>query len=148
MFGFLKQMFGTGDAAEKVIDNISAGIDKIWYTDEEKSEDAAQAKREGNAVYMEWLKSTSGSRVARRFIAITVTLIWAAQYLVSLLLGMIAPWVDLETSKALMESAKFLAQNGEQGNGAFMVILGFYFLGNKADEMFKSAVSKFTNKGK
>lgn len=144
MLSFFKNIFGTSDAASKIVDNISSGIDKIWYTEEEKSEDVAQARREGNAVYMEWLRSTTGSRVARRFIAIIVTLIWASQYLASLLLGMIAPWVEPEVAKSMMESAKFLSENGEQGNGAFMVILGFYFLGNKADMMFRSAVDKFT----
>ena len=45
MFGALVgKIFGTGDAAGKVVDNISNGIDKLWYTEEEKSEDKLQAE--------------------------------------------------------------------------------------------------------
>jgi len=146
--GILSKMFGTGDAAGKVVDNISSGIDKIWYTEEEKSDDRRQATREGNQVYMEWLRSTSGSRVARRFIAVTVTLVWCLQYVASMLVSCIAPWMtDPTTTTALMQTAEALTLNGEQGNAAFMIVLGFYFLGNKADGLFKAAVDKFTKKG-
>ncbi|MCP4985585.1 MAG: hypothetical protein GY928_05780 [Colwellia sp.] len=147
MWGFLGKMFGTDKAAASVIDNVSNGLDKLWYTEEEKAGDKALAIKEGNQVYMEWLRSTSGSRLARRFIAVVVTITWALQYIMSLGMSMVAPWLeDPKVVEALMESSKALSENGEQGNAAFMVILGFYFLGNKADALIKGAVEKFKAK--
>ena len=149
MFSFIGKLFGSDKAAASLIDNISCGLDKLVYTDEEKSEDSAQALREGNKVYMTWLQSTTGSAIARRFIAIVVTLVWAAQYVGSMLLSAIAPWMTDETIvKAMMESAEVLQANGEQGNAAFMVVLSFYYLGNKGDALIQAAVNKFSKEKK
>lgn len=147
MLGWIGKLFGSDKAATSLIDNISNGLDKLHYGDQEKAENRAEAVKEGNRVYMEWLSSTSGSRIARRFIAIVVTLIWAAQYAGSLLMACIAPWItDPHTTEALMQTSRVLQDNGEQGNAAFMIVLGFYFLGSKADRMFSAAVDKFSNK--
>ena len=149
MLGFIGKLFGSDKAAASIIDNVSKGIDKLWYTAEEKSEDKAKAVREGNQVYMTWLQSTTGSALARRFIAVVVTLVWSAQYLGSLLLSAIAPWMsDPLVIKAMMESADVLQSNGEQGNAAFMIVLSFYYLGNKGDALIQAAVAKFSNKNK
>lgn len=149
MFNWLGKLFGSDKAAESLINNISSGMDKIWYSEQEKAQDYQKAKSEANQVYMQWLQSTSGSSIARRFIAIVVTVVWAAQYVGSLLMASLAPWfTDTKTVEAMMETSAALSANGEQGNAAFMVVLGFYFLGNKADAMFEAAVNKFTKKSK
>ena len=145
MFGFIGKLLGSDKAASSLIDNVSKGIDKLYYSSEEKAEDKATALREGNQVYMEWLKATSGSALARRFIAIIVTLVWAAQYVGSLALSSLAPWMsDPLVVEAMMKSANVLQSNGEQGNAAFMIVLSFYYLGNKGDALIKAAVVKFT----
>ncbi|MCP3683193.1 MAG: hypothetical protein GY861_10935 [bacterium] len=147
MFEWIGKLFGTDKAAASLIDNISSGLDKLHYGDQEKAEDRAQAVREGNAVYMEWLKSTSGSRLARRYIAIVVTSVWVLQYVVALVLGVSVPWVsDPATVEAIHLTTQSLKENGSQMDGAAMLILGFYFLGSKADKMFDAAVDKFTGK--
>ena len=149
MFGFIGRLLGSDKAAASLIDNVSAGIDKLYYSSEEKAEDKAKALRDGNIVYMEWLKSTSGSAIARRFIAIVVTLVWAAQYVGSLALSAIAPWMtDEAVVEAMMKSSEVLQANGEQGNAAFMVILSFYYLGNKGDALIQAAVNKFSKEKK
>ena len=56
MFSFLGKLFGTDKAGEKLVDGATSAIDKIWYTEEEKAEDAAQAKREAAAVYISGLR--------------------------------------------------------------------------------------------
>ena len=149
MFGWIGKLFGSDKAATSLIDNISNGLDKLHYGDQERAEDRAKAVREGNKVYMQWLQGTSGSRIARRFIAITVTLVWASQYVLSLFMSCLAPWMsDPKVTENLMSTSEVLQANGEQGNAAFMIVLGFYFLGNKADQMFEAAVNKFTSKHK
>lgn len=149
MFGWVGKLFGTGDATSKMVDSISNGIDKIWYTEEEKAEDRAAAKREGNSVYMEWLRSTSGSRLARRYIAIMVTTTWTLQYIVALVLSCSVPWIETQaTVEAINATIVSLKENGSQMDGAAMIVLGFYFLGNKADPLIEAAVGKFTGKNK
>lgn len=147
MWAWIGKLFGSDKAAESLVNHLSNGIDKIWYTEQEKSEDKQKAISEANNVYMQWLQSTSGSSIARRFIAIVVTIVWAAQYVGSLLMATLAPWFsDKQVVDAMMATSKALAENGDQGNAAFMCILGFYFLGNKADAMFTAAVDKMTGK--
>lgn len=58
--GFLKALFPGADAANKVIDATTKGIDKLFYTAEEKADDKARAKREAAAMYIKWMEATSG----------------------------------------------------------------------------------------
>tara|TARA_B100001105_G_scaffold254955_1_gene252330 strand:+ start:1378 stop:1842 length:465 start_codon:yes stop_codon:yes gene_type:complete len=143
MFGWMGKLFGTDKAASSLIDNISSGLDKLHYSDQEKAEDRAQAVKEGNQVYMEWLKSTSGSRLARRYIAIVVTTVWVLQYIVALVLGASTPWItDQTTVEAIHSTIESIKDNGSQMDGAASLILAFYFLGNKADALVEVAVDK------
>ena len=143
MFSFIGKLFGSDKATAKVIDTVSAGIDKIWYTDEEKAEDAAQARREGQAFLIEWLKSTSGSRLARRFIALIVVSIWAIQYLTVQILMIIAVWA--ENSQPYKDSAQVIIDNIDQSTGATMLILAFYFAAPHMEPIVKGALDKFGN---
>lgn len=139
------KLFGTDKATASLIDNVSNGLDKLIYTDEEKAEDIAEARREGRAVVMEWLRSTSGSRIARRLIALVIVLPWTIQHLAAQVVAVAAIWSDdpdrLEkTSKLLFEAA--------QGNNALVgVVLLFYFGGPAGIEMSKALVAKWVNRG-
>lgn len=141
MFGFLGKLFGSDKATAKVIDNVSSGIDKIWYTAEEKAEDAAQARREGQAFLVEWLRSTSGSRLARRLIALIVVGIWALQFLLIQILMIIAVWA--ENAQPFKESADIIKDNIDQSTGATMLILAFYFAAPHMEPIVKGALEKF-----
>lgn len=141
---FWGRLFGSSKAAEKVIDNVSMGIDKIWYTSEEKAEDAAQARREGYTVYMKWLESTSGSRVARRLIALIVLIPWALEHISSVVIAQVAIFAD-EPEKYL-ESATQLAQAAEGNNALVGTVLLFYFAGPVAADGIKGMLSKWVNK--
>lgn len=143
--GFVGKLFGSDTATTAFLDHVSSGVDKLYYSAEEKADDKAAAAKEANSAYISWLNATSGSNLARRFIAIVVTVVWASQYVLSMILSCIAPWVTSEaTVKALMETSKLLQANGDQGNAAFMVVLGFYFLSNHAAPMFEAATKMFT----
>jgi len=55
----IKAFFTVPKAVEATVDTIAdvrSGIDKIWYTEEERSEDVQQAQREGWAL---WIKAQS-----------------------------------------------------------------------------------------
>jgi hypothetical protein len=71
------------DTACNVVDNAVAGVDKMFYTDEEK----AKAKKEMIAQYLEYvqstLKETSIRSVTRRVVALGVIGVWLFLILVS-----------------------------------------------------------------
>jgi len=92
MWGFIGKMFGSSAAGEKIIDGAISGIDKLFYTDEEKAGDAAQAKREVMAVYMKWMESTSGSRIARRLLAVGAFAIWSIEHLTAVAMRVLSGW--------------------------------------------------------
>ncbi len=137
-------MFGSGDAAEQVVGHIASGVDSLFYTDQEEASDKAQARREGYAVYMEWLKSTSGSRVARRLIALLVTGIWAIEHIASVICGTVAIW---SADKApYIEASDMFARHATENNTLVGVVLLFYFGGPAAIDGVKGLVSKWSDK--
>ena len=141
MFSWVGKLFGSDKAAEKLIDTVSSGIDKAFYTSEEKAEDRAIARREGHAFIIEWLKSTTGSRLARRVIALIVTCMWTLQYLTAQLLLIIAVWSD--TPEPYRDSARIIGENIDQSTGAMMLILGFYFAAPHMGAIAEAALNKF-----
>lgn len=138
MFGFIAKMFGSQKAGEKIIDGVVSGVDKLWYTKEEKAEDAAQAKREGMAVYMKWLESTSGSRIARRLLAVGAFLIWAIEHITAVIMRVLSNWwgdvtkivdgVSVTTNKLAL-SADFLTETALEMQTLVAVVFAFYFGG-------------------
>ena len=138
MFGFIAKMFGSQAAGEKIIDGVASGIDKLWYTKEEQAEDAAQAKREGMAVYMKWLESTSGSRIARRLLAVGAFTIWAVEHITAVVMRVLSNWFgDVTTTvegkevvvNKLSLSADFLTATALEMQTLVAVVFAFYFGG-------------------
>lgn len=147
MFDWLGRLFGTDKAAASLIDNISNGLDKIYYSEEEKAEDKAKAKVEASNLLINWLSSTQGSNLARRIIALSVTAIWALQYVAAMLMLAIVPWVDAQTTiDALTASATSFRESGAQIDGAMMLVLGFYFAAPHLGSVVTTAMNKFSGK--
>lgn len=138
---FLGRLFGTDEATGKVIDHVSSGLDKMFYTDEEKADEARQARREGQAFIIEWLKSTTGSRLARRVIALMMVAVWLLLYLAALGLQIAAVWVD--AGEPYRASAALIYANIEQMTGAVMLILAFYFAAPHMGPVVEGALKKF-----
>ena len=147
MFSFLGRMFGSSKAGEKLIDGAMQGIDKLWYTDEEKAQDAAQAKREVMTVYMAWLESTSGSRIARRLLALGSFSIWAVQQVSVVAFKTAAVWQsNPEQVIRMIESADVLQQGANETASLVAVVFAFYFGGPAAIEVSKNALNAFAGK--
>ena len=163
MFAFLGKLFGSASAGEKIIDGVSSGIDKMWYTSEEKADDANQSRREGMAAYMEGIKSTSGSRLARRFIALIITFPWALANFTSMVMDAVGPFINgTETISKIVDgvaievivlasdkwgaAADSLSANASENNSLVGVVLLFYFGGPLAIDGVKGMVTKWTNK--
>lgn len=138
MWSFIGKMFGSSAAGDKIIDGVSKGIDKMWYTSEEKADDAAQAKREGMAVYMKWLESTSGSRIARRLLAVGAFSIWTVEHITAVIMRVLSSWfgdvktivdgVSLTTNK-LGEAAEYLTATALEQQPLVAFVFAFYFGG-------------------
>lgn len=142
---FLGRLFGSSKAGEKLVDGAISAVDKMFHTDQERAEEAAQARREGFQVYMEWLKSTSGSRVARRLIALIVVSIWAVEHIASVTLQVVGMWVeDPQLALRIIDSAKILGEQAANNNAIVGVVLLFYFGGPAAIEAAKGLVARWT----
>lgn len=110
----LKLLFGSPDAAVKTAGTITKGIDAMVFTDQEKSEHKAKA--------MEWLgkymESTQGQNLARRMIAMIVTIQWALMLNIA---------VALQLLEAETKSQYVFKVMDECVNEAFMLVMLFYF---------------------
>lgn len=145
MLSWLGKLFGTDKAAASLVDNLSSGLDKLVYTDEERAEDKAKSTSEARGVLIKWLESTSGSNLARRLIALIVTTIWALQYIVSMVLLALVPWMP-EYAAQMNQSALSLQASGEAVSGAMMLVLGFYFAAPHLGSIVNGAMNKFSGK--
>ena len=145
--GLLGRLFGSDDAITSLVDNASNGIDKLFYTEEEKAEDKAKSASEARSMVIDWLKCTQGQNLARRLIALIVTFIWVLQYVAMMTLSTLAVWVEsADTSKKMVESSNIIGGYAESMNGAMMLILGFYFAAPHMGKMAEAAINKFGSK--
>ncbi len=103
MFKFLKSLLST----PKIIETGMKGIDAAFFTDEEKSK-----------FMLEYLKATAPMAVARRFIAIAITILWCMGIIVC------GALLAFDSSNFGIMSA-FMS---DTVNTPFSVIMGFYFL--------------------
>ena len=140
----LAYLFGTQRSAEKTISTVSNGLDKLVYTDEEKANDAAVERAEARRMLIRWAESTGGQSVTRRFLAISLTMLWGSIYGAKLVLNALAPWMpDQVTVDRMMQSAQSLEVSAHEMNGAMMLILGFYFAAPHIDKIIDPFISKF-----
>ncbi len=110
MFGWL---FGGSNAADKTVDSISSGIDKMFYTDEEK----ADARKVGFELFIEYQKATQPQNIARRLIS----LILVGLFALLVLIAVIAQPFNSEYSNFVLS---VLTQNVMP---LTVVIVSFYF---------------------
>lgn len=140
---FWGRLFGSDEATAKLVDNVSSGLDKLWYTEEEKAEDKAKARSEARGVILEWMKHTQGQNLSRRLIALSITFVWLFLHLTSALLNVIAIWLETSHAKLMTESAKVIAETAGDMVSAVMLILGFYFASPYMGEIATVALKRF-----
>jgi hypothetical protein len=142
---FVGRMFGSEKAVEKGIDMVSNGFDKLIYTNEEKAEDAAKNRSEARGMLVEWIKTSQGHNVARRFLAIVISMTWLLMYILSAALDVSAVWL-VSKADQLNTSSMLIGDRAEQMNGAMMLILGFYFAAPHMSGIVTAAMEKFSGK--
>jgi len=142
---FFGKLFGTDKAIEGVVKSVTAGLDALVYTDEEKATDAAHERSQARSMVVQWMQSTSGQNLARRLIALSLTLMWGTIHGVKTVLAAIAPWFP-DKADQIMLSVKALEDSTTQLNGAMMLILAFYFAAPHMGSIVKGALDKFGKK--
>lgn len=146
MMSFWGKLFGTDTAIEKTIDTVSAGLDKLYYSEEEKADDAKADRSEARQMVVQWMAATSGQNLARRLIALSIVGVWLGMYVSASIGSMIAVWVDgrdkwLETSNLLFEFANGL-------NDAVMLIIAFYFCAPYMGTFANGIMERMSSKSK
>lgn len=117
-------IFGSSKNTETVINGAVHGIDKLFYTAEEKAENSAKVAE----WYLRYLAATQPQNLARRLIAIVIVALWALLILV----GVAARGLEmyLETAPAEGEqlfSAFVFTVLTDVVMTPFGIVLGFYF---------------------
>lgn len=106
-------IFGSSKNTETIVNGAVAGLDKLFFTDEEKSEASAKVAD----WYLKYLAATQPQNLARRFIAIIVVGLWA----LLVLAGVAAYPFSASFSLFVFDTL------GEVVNTPFSIIIGFYF---------------------
>lgn len=112
--GILSRIFAKPEDASKVIDGAVKGLDKMFFTKEEK----AEANQKLSEWYLKYLAATDGQNIARRLIAMIVVGLWA--FLV--IFGVVIRWFNEKMSDFVFEVLTEVVMT------PFSIVIGFYFL--------------------
>lgn len=85
--GILSKLFGSKEHTSDVISMVRNAGDALVFTDEER----AAANADYRQWYLQWLAATQPQTLARRFIAIAVTLLWCAMLIVAIVAWPLSP---------------------------------------------------------
>lgn len=107
-------IFGSSKNTETIVDGAVGGLDKMFFTKEEKSE--ANAKLAD--WYLKYLAATQPQNLARRLIALVVVILWA----LLIVAGIAIRWFSYEMSDFIFEVLRDLVAE------PFLLVMGFYFL--------------------
>lgn len=115
--GIFSKIFGS----DKAIDAGISGIDKMFYTDEEKSDNK-----------MKFLKLYEPFKIAQRYIAMVFCPVYALGWIATFVIEIIDIFMEKDLNTETLYSLL-------QGDFAMMVILilGFYFAGGAAEGMLE-----------
>ena len=109
----LSAIFGSSKNTQNIVDGAVSGLDKMFFTKEEKSE--ANAKL--GDWYLKYLEATQPQNLARRLIAMMVVFLWA----MLVVAGVAVYKFDLNYSEYVFRVLDDVVMN------PFLMIMGFYF---------------------
>ena len=106
-------IFGSSKNTETVVNGAVSGIDKLFYTKEEKAENAVKMSE----WFLRYLEATQPQNLARRFIALIIVCLWA----LLILAGVALYKLDQAYSRFIFEVLRDIVMN------PFLIVMGFYF---------------------
>lgn len=117
----IKAMFGSGEAAQQMVGGVIAATDAMVFTEEEKS----QANFMLLQLQIKYAEATTGSRLARRYLAIMVTACYLFWFSVAGFMVLFS-----KDPKEIVELLTSLAVGG-----SFAAIISWYFFtGSRRDK--------------
>lgn len=138
------RIFAGEETIKTVVNAARDGLDALVYTDEEKAGDAAKDRAAARGMVVEWMKSTSGQNLARRWLSVAITSVWLGQYVVAQIFTISTLWIyPVERRVAWRATAELMASYAEQMNSAVMLILAFYFAAPHMGAIVDAAMSRF-----
>lgn len=143
---FFGKMFGTEKALTTAIDGVVNGFDKLIYTDEEKADREAKDKQAARGLIIDWLKASQGQNIARRFLAIMISIMWLLMHIGSLVLSIASVWIADQDK--YLKSASVIQDYAESISGAMMLVLSFYFAAPYMGSIVEGAMAKFSKSPK
>ena len=140
--GLLGKLFGTEKALSGIVDGVTNGLDALVYTDEEKAQDAAKDRTEARQMVVQWMSATQGQNLARRLIALSITGVWLAIWLLGFALNFAAVFWDAAADR-LINAGNYAKESAGEMGPAVMLILAFYFAAPHMGDIATAAIGKF-----
>lgn len=119
-------IFGSSKNTETIVDGAVAGLDKIWFTKEEK----AEANQKLSDWYLQYLAATQPQNIARRLIAMVIVWLWW----LLVVFGVICRGIELWVFDTVPEGVEYIYSEfifkvlTEVVMQPFSIVVGFYFL--------------------
>lgn len=104
--------------SDKIIDNLSKGADKVFFTKEEKAES-----------WINTLKAYEPFKIAQRLLALMITFTYLFGWILSMAFFVSSYWFD----DAMKVATMIADYNNSTLNLTFSIIVGFYFAGGAAE---------------
>ena len=115
--GIFSFLTGSSDTAEKVVDGAMAGLDAVFYTDEEK----AVASQKILDWKLQYATATQGMSISRRVIAFTLCAAWLLLVLITVVIGLFFGGDSAEVKFLMSIMTDVVMQ-------PFSIVVAFYFL--------------------
>jgi hypothetical protein len=106
-------IFGSKKNTETIVDGAVSGLDKMFFTKEEKAEHQAKM----GDWFLKYLEATQPQNIARRLIAVIIVMLWA--FLI--LCGVAIYRFDQAYSQFIFDILADVVMN------PFLMVMGFYF---------------------
>ena len=124
--GVLGKVFGTEKALGALVKAGRDGLDKLYYTTEEKAEDKAKHREKARDQVVEFMRATQGQNVARRLIALIIISIWSVSYVLAMILNVTAVF-NAGHAANLKEAAELIGAAISDVEAIMYMVIAFYF---------------------
>ena len=144
--GLLGKIFGSEKALGSLVKNGARALDKLYYTKEEKADDAAKHREKARDQVIDFMRATQGQNIARRLIALIIIGIWATFYVTGMLLVIVAVFNDANADN-LKEAAVIINESISDVEAIMMLVIAFYFGAPHVDSVLKAVTDRMARKG-
>ncbi len=120
MKDIIAAIFGSKKNTETIVDGAVSGLDKMFFTKEER----AEASHKLSEWYLKYLAATQPQNLARRLIALAIVWLWWLLVFLGVAVRGVEVWLNLQA-----EFSEFIFKVlVEVVMQPFSIVVGFYFL--------------------